>query len=69
MTPLTKREIKDIKSLAGKKGRTHKNRFVAEGVRVIEEAVNLDRRPEAGKAIGEDQHKTVCCYLGSVAVH
>lgn len=46
MTPLTKREIKDIKSLAGKKGRTHKNRFVAEGVRVIEEAMNLDRRPE-----------------------
>ncbi len=46
MTPLTKREIKDIKSLARKKGRTQKNRFIAEGVRVFEEALRHNRVPE-----------------------
>jgi TrmH family RNA methyltransferase len=46
MTPLTKREAKDIKSLATKKGRTQKKQFVAEGVRVIEEALRHQRQPE-----------------------
>lgn len=46
MTPLTKREIKDIKSLASKKGRTQKNLFIVEGVRAIEEGGRHNRFPE-----------------------
>ncbi len=38
MTSLTKREIKDIRSLHTKKGRRSKKTFLAEGVRLIEEA-------------------------------
>ena len=45
MALLTKREIKDIKTLATKKGRTAKNMFLAEGVRLLEQARSLKSRP------------------------
>ncbi|MFH1687786.1 MAG: RNA methyltransferase [bacterium] len=46
MAPLSKREIKDIKSLASKKGRTEKNMFLAEGVRLLEQARSLKAKPQ-----------------------
>lgn len=43
--PLTKIELKDIQSLQTKKGRKLKNSFVAEGVRLLEEAVRNRIKP------------------------
>ena len=42
---LTKTELKDIQSLLTKKGRKLKKTFVAEGVRLLEEAVRAGIRP------------------------
>lgn len=44
--PLTKTELKDIQSLQTKKGRKLRKRFLAEGVRLLEEAVRHHVRPE-----------------------
>ena len=43
---LTKTELKDIQSLQTKKGRKLKKRFLAEGVRLLEEAARHRARPE-----------------------
>jgi TrmH family RNA methyltransferase len=43
---ISKAEFKDIKSLLSKKGRKERKRFVAEGVRVLEEAFRHGRFPE-----------------------
>lgn len=43
---LSKNELKDIKSLATKKGRKAQNSFLAEGVRVLEEALRSQARPD-----------------------
>lgn len=43
---LSKNELKDIKSLGTKKGRKLQNCFLAEGVRVLEEAVRHQIRPD-----------------------
>ncbi len=42
---LTKNELKDIQSLLAKKGRNLKKTFLAEGVRLLEEAVRYHVRP------------------------
>lgn len=44
--PLTKTELKDIQSLLTKKGRKLTKRYLAEGIRVLEEAVRHRVRPE-----------------------
>ena len=44
---LTKTELKDIQSLLTKKGRKLKKKFLAEGVRLLEEAARHRMRPEA----------------------
>src|SRR3972149_10225606 len=44
---LTQTELKDIASLLTKKGRKLKRQFLAEGVRLLEEATRHDRRPLA----------------------
>jgi TrmH family RNA methyltransferase len=44
---LTKTELKDIQSLLTKKGRKLKKSFLAEGVRLLEEAARHRMRPEA----------------------
>ncbi len=43
---LTKVEIKKLVSLKSKKGRRTEDRFLAEGVRLLEEALRADYRPE-----------------------
>lgn len=43
---LTKTELKDIQSLLSKKGRKLKKQYLAEGVRLLEEAVRHKVRPE-----------------------
>jgi RNA methyltransferase, TrmH family len=43
---LTRTELKDIQSLLTKKGRKEKRRFVAEGVRLLEDAIRFRTRPE-----------------------
>lgn len=42
---LTQTEIKKIKSLASKKGRTEHKQFSAEGIRLLEEAIKLKHYP------------------------
>lgn len=44
--PLTRTELKDIQSLLTKKGRKLHGRFLAEGVRLLEEAVRHRVRPD-----------------------
>ncbi|MGD8922010.1 MAG: RNA methyltransferase [Candidatus Zixiibacteriota bacterium] len=44
--PITRAELKDIQSLRTKKGRKEKKRFIAEGVRVLEEALQSKLAPE-----------------------
>ncbi len=44
--PITRAELKDIQSLRTKKGRKEKKRFIAEGVRVLEEALRSELAPE-----------------------
>ncbi len=46
MVSITKKEQKDIKSLHTRKGRRALGRFAAEGVRLLEEAIRHDVRPE-----------------------
>lgn len=43
---ITRNRLKDIKSLLTKKGRKEKKQFVAEGVRLLEEALRHDFAPE-----------------------
>jgi len=43
---VTNAELKDIKSLGGKKGRKQQCRYAAEGVRLLEEALRHDCAPE-----------------------
>jgi TrmH family RNA methyltransferase len=43
--PLTKTELQDIQSLLTRKGRNAKHEFLAEGVRLLEEAVRHQFRP------------------------
>jgi RNA methyltransferase, TrmH family len=43
---ITRAELKDIQSLRTKKGRKEKKRFIAEGVRVLEEALRSELAPE-----------------------
>jgi len=44
--PVTKNEINNTKSLLTRKGRRAQNKFLAEGVRLLEEAVRFRVRPE-----------------------
>ncbi len=44
--PVTKNEINNTKSLLTRKGRRADNKFLAEGVRLLEEAVRFRARPE-----------------------
>ena len=46
MVSITKKELKEIKSLRTRKGRRASGRFAAEGVRLLEEAIRHDVRPE-----------------------
>lgn len=44
--PITKNELKSIKSLLTKKGRKSQRKFLAEGVRLLEESLNFHVLPE-----------------------
>lgn len=43
---ITRNELKDVKSLRTRKGRTRLGQFTAEGVRLLEEALRFDVMPE-----------------------
>ncbi len=45
--PLTRTELKNLSALSTRKGRRGQGRFLAEGVRLLEEAIRHDVRPEA----------------------
>ena len=69
--PLTKTEVKDILSLGTKKGRKQKKQFVAEGVRLLEEALRHRFLPQVlylSEAMLSERGVTLARALGKAGV-